>query len=243
MDQIIEIETDFGIVKFHCPPGKNPIKRAKTLLSKEPETIEWINSFDKNDILWDVGANVGCYSLYAALKNIRVLSFEPMAANYYLLNKNIEINKMDDRILSFCIAFSNSVKLDYFYLNSSNFGDALHTFGEEKNWLGEEFTAKFKQGMIGYSIDNFIEQFKPEFPTHIKIDVDGIEDKIISGATQTLIDDRLKSVLIEINTKIESNQEIIKIFENFNFKLYSQTPTGNRKIKVCANCIFIRNGE
>src|SRR5215212_5841050 len=39
--------------------------RAQTLLSKEPETIEWLNGLDIDDVLWDIGANVGTFTLYA----------------------------------------------------------------------------------------------------------------------------------------------------------------------------------
>jgi len=39
--------------------------RFKTLFEKEPETIDWINSFRKEDVFWDIGANVGIYSIWA----------------------------------------------------------------------------------------------------------------------------------------------------------------------------------
>ena len=40
--------------------------RATTFETKEPETLEWIDTIPKNSVLWDIGANVGLYSLYAA---------------------------------------------------------------------------------------------------------------------------------------------------------------------------------
>ena len=42
--------------------------RSNTILTKEPETIEWINNFKKKEILYDIGANVGIYSLFASKK-------------------------------------------------------------------------------------------------------------------------------------------------------------------------------
>lgn len=100
-------KTDFGEIKFFCP-GELTEWRARTLLTKEPETIEWINTFSQTDTFWDIGSNVGMYSLYAALKGLLVLSFEPSPSNYYLLNRNIEINKMDDKISAYCIAFNDT---------------------------------------------------------------------------------------------------------------------------------------
>ena len=40
--------------------------RAQTIFNKEPITISWIRSFKKNKCMFDIGANVGIYSIYAA---------------------------------------------------------------------------------------------------------------------------------------------------------------------------------
>ena len=69
---------------------------------KEPETIEWIDSFDqsKKIIFWDIGANIGIYSVYAATKfnNIEVVSFEPSTSNLRVLSRNISINNLQSKI-------------------------------------------------------------------------------------------------------------------------------------------------
>jgi len=44
--------------------------RAKTFSSKEPETLSWIDSFVKDSIFWDIGANIGLYSIYSNKKII-----------------------------------------------------------------------------------------------------------------------------------------------------------------------------
>ena len=45
--------------------------RVDTYFSKEPETLEWIDNFEKKEnlIFWDIGANIGLYSIYNSLKN------------------------------------------------------------------------------------------------------------------------------------------------------------------------------
>ena len=178
-----------------------PLYRAQTLLTKEPDTIEWVDTFEEGETLWDIGANVGLYSLYAGLKGAAVLAFEPSSANYYLLNRNIEINKMGDRISALSIAFNDTTDLDSFYMKNTGLGEALSSFAEAVDWRGEPFAPSFEQSVIGFSIDNFIEQFDPVFPNHIKVDVDGIEDKIVDGARETLKDKRVKSILVESNSK------------------------------------------
>ena len=192
-----------GIELTFSVPNKINYYRFDTFSTKEPETLEWIDSIPKESVLWDIGANVGVYSLYAAIRGSPVIAFEPSPGNYYLISKNIEINKMDGQVSVYCIALSDNTQLDSFYMVNTELGGALNSFGEAIDQYGEPYTAYFKQATIGFSIDEFMEQFSPLFPNHIKIDVDGIEGNIIQGAGITLGDNRLKSLLVELDTERE----------------------------------------
>jgi FkbM family methyltransferase len=220
---VLNETTPIGDIKFYCP-GTVPQWRAETLLSKEPETIEWINGFAPGSVFWDVGANVGVYSLYAARKGgIRVLAFEPSAVNYHILSKNIEINKMDPVISGFCIAFSDASEIGYLNMSNTTPGGALSCFGQSQETYticGKDYDVSFNQGMIGFSIDDFIERFSPPFPNYLKIDVDSIEDRIIAGAAKTVMNDKLRSVLIELDTdEKDYRNKVVSTLENAGLKL------------------------
>jgi FkbM family methyltransferase len=220
---IVNSVTPYGEIKFFCP-GRIPHWRAETLLTKEPETIQWIDGFDPNSVFWDVGANVGVYSLYAAQRHkLQVMAFEPSAANYYILSKNIEINDMDSLISGFCIAFSDTSELGFLNMSNTTPGGALSCFGEAQETYhicGKTFDVPFKQAMTGFTIDEFIDKFSPPFPNYLKVDVDSIEDKIIVGAANTIKDHQLKSVLIELDTKEEEYSErVITSLEEAGLKL------------------------
>ena len=238
--------TPHGKINFYCQ-GKLSQWRAETLLSKEPDTIEWIDSFEDNSEFWDVGANVGVYSLYAAKKKIKVTAFEPSASNYYILTKNIEINKFDNQIFSFCLAFSNNTNFGYLNMVDTQLGSALHLFGEKKeklNIVSSISNVTFQQKVLGFKIDDLINLFSPKFPNYIKIDVDGIEDKIIEGAEKTLKDSRLKSVLIELDTRdTEYCQRVTSAMDRAGIKLVKKvTPNISRQsdfYPIC-NHIFSR---
>src|SRR5689334_3764195 len=124
MAPVVSKKTKSGVIKFFCP-GPMPEWRAQTLFTKEPETLEWIDGFDPDSVFWDIGANVGIYTIYAGSRKLRVNAFEPSSANYYLLNRNIEINGFDDRVLAYCLAFSNQTGPDTFYMSNSELGGAL----------------------------------------------------------------------------------------------------------------------
>ena len=74
----------------------------ETFFTKEPETLKWIDSFNDNKkiIFWDIGANIGLYSIYAALKHsdIEIISFEPSTSNLRILSRNISINKLEEKM-------------------------------------------------------------------------------------------------------------------------------------------------
>jgi FkbM family methyltransferase len=202
MAPVIDASTPHGTIHFFCP-GSMPAYRAHTLLTKEPETLRWIDGFETTDVFWDIGANVGMYSLYAALRSIVTVSFEPSAGNYYLLNRNIEINHMDAGISAFCLALGDETRLDSFNMQTTALGGALSTFAHAEDWRGESFVPVFRQSMAGFTVDRFIEQFTPAFPNHIKVDVDGAELRIVRGARHTFADRRVKSALIELDTSRE----------------------------------------
>jgi FkbM family methyltransferase len=196
---VVTQTTPAGDLKFVCA-GEMPEWRARTFLTKEPETLEWIDGFADGATLWDIGANVGLYSLYAARRGLTVLAFEPSAPNYYLLNRNIEANRFGRQVSAYCLAFGRVTGLDLFYMSGTELGGARNSFAEPIDWRGQPLQVAATQAMVGYSVDEFIQQFEPPFPSHIKIDVDGIEDRIIEGAPRTLADRRLKSLLVELDT-------------------------------------------
>lgn len=220
-DEVVkEIETPRGTVRFYCLDDL-PLWRAETLLTKEPETIEWIDAMEDGDVLFDIGANIGVYALYAAInRKVKVLAFEPLAANYFLINRNIEENGLSDVARVYCLALNDQDMISALHIQNTGFGSAMSSFGDPIDYKGDLFTAKFEQGMIGMSLDSFIEKFQPDFPTHIKIDVDGIEDKIIQGATKTLADPRVKAVSIELDqNRLEYTGQVVNAIEAAGFKL------------------------
>ena len=106
-------------------------------------------------------------------------------------------------------------------------GAALNNLGENLNFKKEEFVPDFKQAVVAYTMDTFLEKYPQLFPTHLKIDLDGIERKIINGATNTLKDPRLKQIIIELNTNLKDDLEIIEILKAAGFEQMSKQSAAN----------------
>lgn len=166
--------------------------------------------------------------------------------NYYLLSRNIELNRFDDKISAFCLAFDQTTRLDTFYMADTKPGSALNSFGSPTDWKGDAFDPVFRQAMLGFSVDDFIQRFDLPVPAHIKIDVDGIEHRILNGASSTLEDPRLKSVLIELDTDNEKKRtEVVEQMKKKGFTLQVDTRASQLEAGLFAelhNHIFYRSG-
>ena len=228
IDPITKKNIKFNIVNEHT------LWRAKTFYTKEPITIKWIRSFQKNEIFFDIGANIGVYSIFAGLINSsNVFSFEPESNNYQVLMQNIITNELTDIIIPFQIGISDKTELTNLNLNSFAAGLSHHTVGE--NALNETdlkpIKSKYKQGLFSSTLDDLCFKWGLPIPSYIKIDVDGIENKIISKSDKILSSSLLKSVLIEINENRVQDKKIIEIMKKFKFK-YDLNQVQNSKRKT-----------
>lgn len=180
-----ELSTESGGILFTMF-GETTEFRVRTLLTKEPETIRWINTFKPGETFWDIGANIGCYSLYAANRNITVQAFEPSPVNFWLLARNVAVNKLD-KLTAYPFGISDRTGI-FFWEPNVSAGSA------DNQLLSESKTACVQS----YSIDELVMCPGVEFPNHIKLDVDGIEKLILEGGKNTLGDKRVQSLMCEV---------------------------------------------
>ncbi len=209
-------------------PNKITNFRANTLFSKEEDTIKWIDQYGgKNNIFFDIGANIGVYSLYyAMLYKSRVFAFEPQYKNNTLLEKNMQINKLEKFISIIPNPIYNKNKLDYLFSAADNLsGSASTTFIKKKNLK----TYKQKKRLaLSFTIDFLVQKFLIPKPNLIKIDVDGNEHDVIKGSIKTINSSDCKSILIETFYKTEKKTK--SILEK-NFYLHSDSGTNKIYIK------------
>tara|TARA_Y100000768_G_scaffold384949_1_gene369997 strand:+ start:1971 stop:2834 length:864 start_codon:yes stop_codon:yes gene_type:complete len=242
---ILNTKTSFFI------PNRLVEWRVDTFFTKEPETLEWIDGFEKKDnlIFWDIGANIGLYSIYNVIKNKNSvsISFEPSSSNLRVLTRNISINRLEDNIKVFPLPLTNKVN-QFQIMNESDFveGGSLNSFGEKFNFEGEIFENKMNYQIYGTSINYLIKNNILEIPDYIKIDVDGIEHFILEGASKYLENKKIKSLSIEINENFkEQYEKVIEIMKKNNFKVLHKKhnkdliPTESKYSKIF-NYIFIR---
>ena len=108
--------------------------RMDRMLNKEPETISWINSFSKDSVFFDVGANIGIYTLYSAIvRENTVYSFEPHAASYKNLLDSINLNKLE-KCQAFCVALSDNIDLSMISVKNMYEGVSDNVVGQRGDY-------------------------------------------------------------------------------------------------------------
>ena len=186
--------------------GRTTEFRVRTLLTKEPETVRWIDGFVPGEVFWDIGANIGCYSLYAAARGATVHAFEPSPVNFWLLARNARMNGFSRlTVFPFALALEPGITFWNPHPEAAS--------AENQALQGGRGTAVHTQ-----SIDALAAEPGVAFPTHLKIDVDGIERVILEGGMRTLHDRRVRSVLCEVTEGEPETPKIVDLMRRFGFR-------------------------
>lgn len=169
--------------------------------SEYEEISELINEIQPDDVFYDIGANIGLYSVFASQVCSSTFSFEPYPPNYKQLQKNLSYNPGESEIYQLALSDSNG---------EIQFSAPEDTVGYGTGKIGEgSKTVKTVRG------DLLISKEGLESPDIVKIDVEGAEALVIDGMSSAISDCRRIYCEIHIgdteHTKIEHDQSSIGI--------------------------------
>ncbi|MCI0565430.1 MAG: FkbM family methyltransferase [Nitrososphaera sp.] len=212
--------------------------RALTYETKEPETLTWIEvNFLPDDVFYDVGANIGLYSLYARARlgsACQIYAFEPDSQNFSQLNKNIYLNQFSEELHGLPLAISDSTRLDRLTLRAFLAGSARHSVGGAHD-ANEAGKSVFVQSIMCASLDDLVYHHGLPIPNHVKIDVDGHELPILKGAMRVLKDNQVRSLLVEVEP--QERDAIMSLLTPLGFRNIA----GARSEAKVINYIFVRS--
>jgi FkbM family methyltransferase len=144
----------------------------------------------KEDMFFDVGANIGSYTVLASgHAGACTIAFEPIPSTFKILQKNIKLNKIDTLVKALNVgAGSEAGNLVFTGLYDSE----NHVVSKSES-VSEENS--FELPVV--TIDEIA--YANQVPVLIKIDVEGFETEVLKGMKSILKDDDLKAVIIELN--------------------------------------------
>lgn len=183
-------------------PDRTAVYWPRHGLNSEPNTLAWIDGFNEEDIFFDIGANVGIYTLYAAkARKTKVVAIEPNPFSYRALVHNLHLNSVSGAVTPLCLAISGETAAMSLFLNGTAVGSVGNTIDEM-----DRPEASFEIQTLAFRLDDLLTLNGIPHPTQIKIDVDGIELPILKGAEKILADSRLQSVMVEVYTHDKGDQ-------------------------------------
>ena len=241
-------QTKTKLIKFNMyTPNGICAFRSNTFSKKEPEILEWIEEYGGAGALYDIGANIGIYSLFYSKKQTgKVFSFEPSAFNLRQLVKNVNLNNQSEKITIISNPLTEKSGEAVFINSNTDEGGALSAFGVTYGYDGNPIPSTIKSRVIGFSLDDLLKMgVLNEFPRLVKIDVDGIEHLILKGAKKTLTSSSCKSVYIEVNDDFKEQALTVKrLLTSYGFKLrhkkHSDMFEGNEFYGSIFNQIWVK---
>lgn len=174
---------------------------------KEPWTIEWMEQmFSPGDIVYDIGANVGVFSLIAASivgGTGAVIAFEPGVTSYSQLCENIHSNNLSERIFPIPLPLSEEPGTAVFIYRSLEAGQSRHKL--RKRPMGR----RPSQRTLVSTLDQIVAEFQVPAPNHMKVDVGGAELDVLKGGRDLLRNPTLRTVLVEAELPLAERIEAL----------------------------------
>lgn len=215
-----------GISLRLAVPNRKCYYFASSIGTREKDTNHWMRDLTSTDIFFDVGANNSIFSLVASkVHKCRSYAFEPHFASYYVSQLNLFANGLENVMSVFPVAVSDGVGLDFLWLSDRSAGKSLNNFGQMRESDDALWNAVIPQGACSMPLDLIVNKLGV-CPTFLKVDVDGIESKIIAGAMNVLDDPSLKKIMIEFNKESSDDMKAFFVLQDKGFVLEFAGPSG-----------------
>ena len=198
LDKVLIVNVDDYIGKSICTFG-----------IYEPETIWFLRKFlKKNDVFFDVGANIGdtcCLAASFVGEQGLVYAFEPSGLNYDLLKANIEINKIEN-IIPFKTAVGDLNTIGYINIRDQR-NRGKDSIVLSKTSSNDEITQIL-------SLDYLVKKNSIRKPRLIKIDVEGFEFQVLKGAEGLINCEEAPILILEYKKTIKQGYELEDVFRH-----------------------------
>lgn len=162
----------------------------------------------KGDIVVDVGAFVGLYSILSAKlagRNGLVISIEPEPHSFCLLTNNMKLNNLKVNTVQLNMALSDENGKITLYVPKFSSGSTVHL----DHLLSQTITEYTKAGVETRTCDYLLKSLKVDHVDIMKIDVEGAEISVLRGASYALKNRFIDKLVIEVHKTINSPEMVM----------------------------------
>lgn len=247
---VLNLKTASGIIKI----STNQTSYLTQLLFwkgyKEFEYSEIFEKLSKKiNTFFDIGSNIGYYSLLAVKSNPKAnaFAFEPAIGPSYFINKNILLNKFESQIKAIDLALGNIVgEIDFYEVESLKYTYLKHNLAGEGNAGTKKTSRSFIKNIVtSDTLSNYVESEKINNIDLIKIDTEGTEVDILNSGKDIII--KFQPIIICETLFNTIEDELDPFFKELNYDFYNHTPEGLIKVETLKrsyddgirNCFFV----
>lgn len=213
------IHSDFANVQGHkmlLDPNDSLNLSIKEI--HEPFETELIkNQINENDIVIDIGAHIGYYTLVMAKlvgKNGKVFAFEPNPLNFGILQKNIESNGYFNVVLDNKAVSNKNGKTDLYLCEGNSGMHRIHPSEYCKDKIQVDVIK-----LNDYLSVDIIKKIRL-----IKIDAEGTELEVLEGLSEALKNSQINIFMEFVPKHIAEHgskpYEVLKFLDKYNFKIF-----------------------
>jgi FkbM family methyltransferase len=192
----------------------------------EPELLDLIDSLPQGTVFYDIGASIGLFALYAAQKRgCRVFAFEAEAQNYATLELNHFLNRdrLPAPLTAFNLALADEMGIGRIHIRAYGAGEHGKVLDQAvAQDTKKDFASAHVQTVLKMPLDRMIAELGLPVPEVVKIDVDGTEAAVLTGAEQTLANPALRTVFIELSDLSQTGEA--GILARHGFRLDAKVP-------------------
>lgn len=208
-------------------------------MNYETENLDFIDRIKGGEVMYDLGACEGRFSIYAASRGVKVIAFEPEAKNFSVLSQNLQLNSLQpDQVTAVNAGVGSengSATMDIGQPWEGGHQKVVN-HGEVRNDLNFNFVDHQQIRII--SLDTFIAEGNPR-PDYLKIDIDGSEMPFMRGADATLGESSLKGLIFELNLVDPNFPAIVNLLKSKGFSEKSRFQVPNEP--TLYNIIYYRS--
>ncbi|GGB08576.1 FkbM family methyltransferase [Puia dinghuensis] len=208
-------------------------------MNYETENLDFIDEMTPGEVMFDLGACEGRFSIYASKKGIKCYSFEPETNNFEALLQNLALNDIKDELKPFKLAIGKENGSAKLKIGQPWAGGHQKVVEQQETREDLRFDFKEEQVIDVVSLDRFLEDHQIACPDYLKVDIDGSEMAFLQGAQATLKNTGLKSIIFELEINDKNFQYIMDNLAENGFREKARFQVPNEPFLF--NIIFTRD--
>lgn len=188
-------------------------KRARKQQPSDEGLRHWLETFGPGDVFYDVGANTGLVALRCALMHggrVPVYAFEVASDTFAALVRNVFANDVAGVVTPLHVALFDETGVRPLHRWTIGAGSAMHAVGEPVNYERQRFVAAAVEPVLAFRLDDLVTLCGLPAPTRLKLDVDGVEHRVLAGAEHLLASSRCE-IFVELVEAAAGDQHPARI--------------------------------